>query len=163
MSTNNRNGHGYRNQEDRIDELKQQARQAAGGEMRAWESDTLSPEQREQFWRQVVEFETAPRTNLFQQLIEAGLDLADPEAMDDEELTSKLWEVIGALSQMRVFISQTDHLSDRELYTLLWRDALREETPVVPDDPGSAWHLDLSDSGGETDSDLYLKYYADQD
>jgi len=40
-------------------------------------------------------------------------------------------------------------LSDRELYTLLWRDVLREETPMLPDYPGSAWHLDLLGSGSE--------------
>jgi hypothetical protein len=48
-----------RDQEDRIEELKQQARQAAGGEMTAWESDKLSLKEREQFWRRLVEFENA--------------------------------------------------------------------------------------------------------
>ena len=163
MSTNHRDRHDSRDQEDRIRELKQRAEQAAGGEMIVWESDTLSPEQREQFWRRVVEYEAAQSTNHFQQLTEAGLDLPEPAATDDEELTSKLWEVIGALARMRVFISQTDHLSDRELYTLLWRDVLREETPMPADCPGSAWHLDLLGSGSETDTDLYLKYYADED
>jgi hypothetical protein len=83
--------------------------------------------------------------------------------MQDEVLTSKLWEVIGALSRMQVFISQTDHLSDRELYTLLWRDVLRDEVPMLPDAPGSAWHVDLLGGWSETDTALYLKYYADED
>ena len=55
MSTNPRDRHDNSDQEHRINELKQQAEQAAGGEMVAWESGTLSPEQREQFWRRVVE------------------------------------------------------------------------------------------------------------
>ena len=49
-----------------------------------------------------------------------------------------------------------------ELYTLLWHDVLREETPMLPDDLGSVWHVDLPSGGGETDTDLYLKYYADE-
>jgi hypothetical protein len=163
MSTNQRGRHNNRDQEDRINALKQQAEQAARGEMIAWESDTLSPEQTEQFWRRVVEYEAAASTNHFQQLTEAGLELPDPAAMDDEELTSKLWELIGALAGKRVLISQTNHLSDRELYTLLLRDVLREETPMLPDYPGSAWHVDLVGSGSETDTYLYMKYYADED
>jgi hypothetical protein len=163
MSTNQRDRHHNRDQEDRINELRQQADQATGGEMTSWESDTLSPEQREQFWERVVEFESAASTNNFQQLTEAGLELPEPDAMQDEVLRSKLWEVTGALGRMQVFISQTDHLSDRELYTLLWRDVLREEVPMLSDAPGSAWHVDLLGGWSETDTDLYLKYYADED
>jgi hypothetical protein len=110
-----------------------------------------------------VEYETAATTNDFQQLTDAGLALPDPDAMHDETLTSKLWEVIAALAAKRVFISPTNHLSDRELYTLLWRDVLRQETPMLPDDPASAWHVDLLGSGSETDTHVFLKYYADED
>ena len=152
-----------REQEDRIHELKQQVDHAAGGEMLAWESDSLSLDQKEQFWRQVFDYESAPSTTHFQLLTEAGLELTAPEALGDEELTSKLWEVIGALGRMQVFISQTNHLSDRELYHALWRDVLREDTPILPDDPASAWHIDLLGGWSVTDTDLYLKYYADDE
>jgi len=162
MSTNRRDRRDNSDQEDRINKLKQEAEQTAG-KMAAWESDTLSPAQREQFWRSVVEYEAAPSTNHFKLLTEAGLELPEPDATDDEELTAKLWEVIGALARMRVFLSQTDHLSDRELYTVLWRDVLRRETPLLPDYPGSACHLYFLDNGSETDTYLYLKYYADED
>jgi hypothetical protein len=55
----------------------------------------------------------------------------------------------------------TDHLSDRELYALLWSDILHDEVPLLPDDPG-VWHIDLLGRGDETDTMLYLKYYADE-
>jgi hypothetical protein len=143
--------------------LKQQAREKAGGEMPAWESNTLSLKKREQFWRRIVEFETAPLTTNFQQLTDAGLELPEPESLDDETLTAKLWEVIDGLATVRVFISETDHLSDRELYTTLWRDVLRQETEVISDDECSAWHVDLLSTGSEPDTFLYLKYYADEE
>jgi hypothetical protein len=61
-----------------------------------------------------------------------------------------------------VFVEQTDHLSDRELYTHLWTDSLREETKAMPLAPNSAYHIQLLGSYSEEDMQLYLKYYADE-
>jgi hypothetical protein len=160
--SNNRKASDRRDQQDRIEQLKQQAGEAAAGEVIAWESNRLTLEAREQFWRRVVEFETAPLTTDFQQLVDAGLELPEPESLDDETLTAKLWNVIDGLARLRVFISETDHLSDRELYTALWRDVLRPETEAISDEY-SAWYVDLLATGSEPDTFLYLKYYADED
>src|SRR5687767_8750109 len=101
MSTN-RSGDDRQDQEDRIEQLKQQAGEAASGEMTSWESNRLSLDEREQFWRRVVEFEIALLTTDFQRLTDAGIDLPQPESLDDEALTAKLWEVIDGLAALRV-------------------------------------------------------------
>jgi hypothetical protein len=158
--TTHRRRHRDNDREARVRDLKRRATSIAAGKMIAWESEVLSSEQREQFWRHVVEFETAPSTTNFRQLRDAGVELPEPEAMDDEALTAKLWEVIGALARIRVFLSQTDHLSDRPLYAHLFAHVLREEVEVVPDDPGGAWHVDVLGGWSEEDTQLFLKYYA---
>ena len=156
------NGHDDSERKKRIDDLTRQADELAGGEMTSWKSDDLSPDIEEDFLQGVVAYESAPWTTHYQQLAEAGVELPDPETMDDEKLTAKLWEVIEALARMRVFLESTNHLSDRELYTELWKDVLREETKAMVVDEYSAWHIDLIGSGSDEHTYLWMKYYADE-
>jgi hypothetical protein len=151
------------NQMERIAALKRRAQDAAGGHMVAWEPGKLSPDQSEKFWKAVVDYETAPSITKLQQLIDAGIELPEPDAMDDAALSANLWEVIHALAKLRVFLDDTDHLSDRELYAWLWQHGLREEVPLVDDGASSACYL--SPIGGCSESDIWtaLKYYADEE
>lgn len=126
-------------------------------------SEECPPETAAQFWLSVAAYEQAPWTTHFQELVDAGVELPAPESMDDLQLAAKLSEVVDGLARMRVFLSQTDHLSDRELYTLLWKDTLREPVKDMPHDELSAWHIDLLSGGGEEATRLYMKYYADEE
>ena len=155
-----------RTPEERIEALKRRAHELSGGKMVTGGLDDypseVPEEVEESFWKHVVDYEEAPWTTNFQQLENAGVSLPAPESLTDEELTAKLWEVIQKLALLRVFISQTDHLSDRELYTHLWTDSLREETKAMGM-AGGAWHIEMLGSYSGEDMQLFLKYYADED
>jgi len=147
--------------ETRIEALKRRASKLAGGKIESGEVEPTSPEIEDGFWKHVVEYEEAPWTTHLQQLERAGVILPAPETLNDQELTAKLWEVINKLAQLRIFLEDTDHLSDRGLYTTLWSDELRQETKDILLDQDSACHCQMLSSGSDEDTYLYLKYFAD--
>ncbi len=150
-------------QEFRIIELKGQAQELAGGEMESWVDPECPPEVARQFWEQVVAFESAEQTTHYDRLLGDGMVIPSPDELDDALLSAKLWEIIYALAQQRVFLSSTDHLSDRELYNYLWSDGLREWTPEFPPEMEMNCHIDLASSGSDEDIEIWLRYYADAD
>lgn len=115
-----------------------------------------------EFVRKMEVFENGPTTTNFAQLIEHGIQLPDPDSISDADITAKLWEVIAGLSKLRVYLDQTDHLNDRELYTTLWRDVLRTEVPAI-DEIGFNSHVGLLTPGDDEHTAVYLRYYADED
>jgi hypothetical protein len=114
----------------------------------------------EQFWRTVVDFERAATTDLATELNVISVELPEPDGLDDAGLHEALWRVIEGLARLRVFLDQTDHLSDRDLYTKLVRELLPEEMPALDLDASAAWHIDVL---GDDNPELYLKYYADEE
>ena len=68
--------------ERRINGIKEELQRIAGGEMVAWESDTLPAKERDSFWRQIFEFETAPTTTDFERLVKTGVELPEPGSME---------------------------------------------------------------------------------
>lgn len=116
----------------------------------------------DEYLRQFDEFESGlSRSNCFDRLTELGVELPSPDALSDEEVTAKIWEVAEGLKKLHVFLGSTDHLSDRELYVHLWTDSLREESFICTL-PHAACHIDLVGTGSDQDIDTWLRYYADE-
>ena len=74
------------------------------------------------------------------------------------EVHDVLWRVIGALSERGVFLERTNHLSDRELYAVLWHDVMRQEHAALPDGVPGGWHVDIP--GDDEHAMNYLTFYA---
>ena len=105
----------------------------------------------------------SPKTTLFALLKDAGVPLPNPDDVPDAEMAKVLRKVIDGLWDEGVILYSTDHLSDRELYTLLWTDLLLEDHEIVPDDFPVTTHLDILGGWNNDDMQVYLLYYADED
>lgn len=115
----------------------------------------------EEYARKMDLLENGPTTTNFQQLLDKGVYLPEPDAIPDAEIRTKLWEVLVGLADLQVFLDHTDHLSDRELYAKLWFEILREEVPAI-DEIGFN-HVTVLHPGDDADDELYLKYFADDE
>jgi hypothetical protein len=146
----------------RIEELKKQAAAPNDGPMRTYMAPDCPDDLDLQFWEQMVAFENASEVEPLDLLIRSGLAVPRPEALDDAALTAKLWEVIHGLASLGVYLSFTDHLSDRELYARLWSDVLRTPTQLLPDSD-VACHIDLTGDASDEGIAVYLRYYADEE
>jgi len=88
------------------------------------------------------------------------LVLPHPDKLSDEGLGEALRHAIDRLYQRRIVLQWTDHLSDRQLYLILYRDLLpAEEKKLDLRDQYQVWRfLDL-----EHDTEQWLRYYASDD
>jgi len=146
-------------QRTRIEQLKQQIRETAGFDPVFGTADDCPPDIEEAFLEGVLKYEKLSREVLRDRLAAAGIVLSDPVEFDEAELSRKLWEAINALVSMSIVPVNTDHLSDREVYTRLWEISVRSEIGVAPHFFSRGWYIDFIDQG-EHGVDIYLKYYA---
>jgi hypothetical protein len=108
------------------------------------------------FLASMLAWEQAPVLPVYR-WFEPELRLPRPAALDDEKLHAILWDVIRKLFQKRIVLDFTDHLSDRELYCLVYRDILPAREKKL--DHLSAYiHWDCTGPNG--DPDVWLRYYA---
>jgi hypothetical protein len=95
---------------------------------------------------------------------EPKLTLPHPdEFADDAEgeahLHEALWDAIYKLYEKRIVLDFTDHLSDRQLYCLIYRDILPSQEKKL-DAVDSYLHWDCCDAAGNPD--IWLRYYASE-
>src|SRR5262245_56433675 len=112
---------------ERIEQLKQEIRTLVGFDPVFGTSGGCPPESEEALLERLWWNEKLARDPLCERLASANIVLTDPTQLRDEELTGKLWDAIHALVTMSIAPANTDHLSDREVYTRLWEICSRRE------------------------------------
>ncbi len=83
-----------------------------------------------------------------------------PEVLDENDLRQILWEVAHKLYDQRIVLDFTDHLSDHDLYCLIFRDILPAREKKL-DWPGNYLHWDCT--GPSSDPEIWLRYYANEE
>lgn len=97
----------------------------------------------------------------FEMLLALGMELPPPYRVPDQSLEPLLSTIVDTLASMRIFLEFTDHLSDRELYEILWSEVLREEV-WMSNHRDAATFLSLCRYEAE-DTEAWLRYYADEE
>ena len=121
------------------------------------DASQMSTEEENKFLRAMLCWERSPVIPI-SQWFEPELQLPHPDTLSDRNLSKVMWDAVERLAEQRIFLQCADHLSDRQLYCVLFRDILSAtEKKIDLPDNDLIWKLvDL-----ESDPELWLTYYAD--
>ena len=122
-------------------------------------AEIMSTSTENEFLASMLEWERAPILPI-SQWFAPELMLPHPESLSDDELHEKMWNTIQALFDKRIVLDFTDHLTDRELYCMIFRDILPAHEKKI-DRANNRLHWDCANAGGNPD--IWLRYYASEE
>ena len=100
-----------------------------------------------EFLASMLAWEQAPILPIYR-WFEPELRLPRPESLSDDDLHQILWRRDPQTLPKRIVLDFTDHLSDRELYRLIYRDILPAREKKL-DYPNNYLHWDCTGAGGD--------------
>ncbi len=112
-----------------------------------------------EFLAAMLAWEQAPVLPIYR-WFEPELRLPRPDVLSDADLHEILWDVVSKLYARRIVLDFTDHLSDRELYCLIFRDILPAREKKI-DWPANYLHWDCTGPSG--DPEVWLRFYASEE
>lgn len=124
----------------------------------------FSTPQENEFLASMLAWERAPVLPI-SDWFQPRLTIPHPDEFGHDEdgecrLHDTLWETIHLLFTKRIVLEFTDHLSDRALYCLIYRDILPSQEKKL-DDCNSFLHWDCADAS--TNEEIWLQYYATEE
>ncbi len=112
-----------------------------------------------EFLASMLAWEKAPVLPI-SQWFSPELILPHPDALDAEQLHSTLWDAIQKLYAERIVLDFTDHLSDRQLYSMILRDILPANEKRI-ESRNSFLHWDCANTENEPED--WLRFYATEE
>jgi hypothetical protein len=112
-----------------------------------------------EFLESMLEWERAPMLPI-REWFDPHLEIPSPEDLDDNELSALLHDTVEQLYAQHVVLDFTDHLTDRQLYCLIYRDILSSHEKRIRR-KNNYLHWDCANANG--DPETWLRYYASQE
>lgn len=116
----------------------------------------MSTHRENEFLESMLEWERAPMVPI-SQWFDPELVLPPPDRLTDEQLSETLCMVVEQLYQQSIVLDFTNHLDDRQLYMIIFRDILPTYEKKLAQ-RRSFLHWDCANIAG--DPSIWLRYYA---
>ncbi|MDR2642098.1 MAG: hypothetical protein LBC74_04820 [Planctomycetaceae bacterium] len=110
-----------------------------------------------EFLASMLDWEVAPVEPIYR-WFDPELRIPSPESLTNEKLSLILIDLINKLFEKKIVLDFSDHLSDRELYVLIYRGILPSREKNLRHRNGYI-HWDCSYG----DAEVWLSYYASDD
>jgi len=122
-------------------------------------AELMSTSNENEFLQSMLEWERAPILPICQ-WFHPELRLPTPDSQSEIPLQEVLYDTIQQLFAKRIVLDFTDHLSDRELYCLIYRDILPAHEKLIQR-RNNYLHWDCANTDG--DPDTWLRFYASEE
>lgn len=119
----------------------------------------MSTRTENEFLESMLEWERAPSLPICD-WFEPRLALPHPDQLSPAQLSSVLAVTIEKLFEQRIVLDFTDHLTDYQLYCIVFRDILPAHEKKL-DRRNNYLHWDCANAGG--DPETWLRYYASRE
>lgn len=119
-------------------------------------AEVMSTSSENEFLESMLEWERAPMMPIYE-WFDPPLIPPAPETLTDELLHQVLHHTIHMLFQKHIVLDFTEHLSDRQLYCLVYRDILPSFEKRI-ERRKNYLHWDCANMGD--DPEIWLRYYA---
>lgn len=117
---------------------------------------SMSTHRENEFLESMLEWERAPMVPI-SQWFDPELLLPHPDQLSNDEIAELLDTTVSQLYAQEIVLDFTNHLNDRQLYTLIYRDILPSYEKKLAK-RNNYLHWDCANIEG--DPDIWLRYYA---
>jgi hypothetical protein len=111
------------------------------------------------FLESMLEWERAPMLPI-SKWFEPELKLPRPDSLSHQQLQALLRDTVRRLFEQNIVLDFTDHLTDVQLYGLIYRDILPSHEKKIPR-AGNYLHWDCARL--DEDAQAWLRYYATEE